>query len=773
MSDTKTLQAAKLLTQSGISVIPTKPDSKSPALTSWKQWQHEIAPEELLERWFHNGNGISWLMGAISGNAGLIDFDKPGLYDLFSDACKDNMLDDIEQKCVLIQTPRDGRHIVFRCDQPEPGNQKLARSVDGEVLIETRGEGGYARTCPTPGYKLLRGDPTNLPLLTAEERYALKQVAKLFDEFIHDPEERTENTQQEAGNSPGDDYSLRGDYEAVLEKYGWRRLHRHGERQTWTRPGKEVRTVSATTGYAGRRMLYVFSSNGLPFEPDRKYSPFAVYTMLEHGTDTGAFARAASQLGRDGFGEPAAQHKTRVRGKRLVKVETEEEKEKAEEPDAKWTEFELAKFWARRMENQFLWVEGEQWWRYSGNVWRYSSSAKARQCVQLFLEEAGCVTPAKVRNVLFLAESELGPVEMSSFDAQQLWIPLANGVYDISSGQLLPHDPLHRLTHIVPYEYDERAECPTWRQCLNEWMLTDKGQTCQEWIDILQEFFGYCLIPDTRAQVSMLWNGEGGNGKGVATRVLEGLVGRDYTTAIAVEQLHDPYQRAEIQGKLVGFVNEPDPKAMQKNGNHFKAIVGGDPINARRPTEKVFTFKPVCRVIISTNELPSTRDTSIGYYRRLIMIDWRYNVPADRRDQDLDDKLRQELPGIFNWALEGLRRFRERRKFEIPEESRLLLEGYRKENDPIGRYFKEELVFDVNAWASAKTLYHNFKRWSETIGIRIETDTAFGKRLSKVGCIRSLGTVDGQRVRGWKGVREISDVDMEQQTDEEDYSKYK
>lgn len=430
-----------------------------------------------------------------------------------------------------------------------------------------------------------------------------------------------------------------------------------------------------------------------------------------------------------------------------------------EEPAEDASDLALAHAWAHEAENTWLYMEGDQWFRFVGGRWRYASSEGAQAAVQTFLQrmyDAGVVkklTATLVRNVLFLAKSLLGPHEMTELDAHSTWISLANGVYDTQADTLSPHAPEHLLTYQAGYDYVPSADCPLWRACVDTWLLTTDGATCREWVEIIQEWFGYCLIPDTSAQTAMFWIGEGGNGKGVATRILERLIGPDYCTAIPVEQLHDPYHRAELQGKLVGFVDEPDPRALQKNGNWFKSLTGEGTISARRPTEKVFSFMPKVRIVVTANDLPGTRDVSRGFFRRVLMVEWRYNVPDEKKDPELYEKLALEMPGILNWALEGLRRFRARgRRFVVPEESARLLEGYKLSEDTIGRFVKEECKREPDDHTPSKALYREYRKWSEENGTRPETDVMFGRRLTKMGFERVVKRIGTSTIRVWNGI---------------------
>ena len=774
MGSTPNIKTTRLcalhLLRSGISVLPVTPGSKRPSV-AWADFQCRRATSLEAEIWFAQESGIGVVAGEISGNLLILDFDRAGLWLEYVQACLDNDVT-LPEDCAVVETPSGGHHLYLRSDAKVGGNRKLARSADGKTLIETRGEGGYALTWPTPGYVKVSGALNTVPTLPAGHVEALLAIARLFDCYA--PEEATETRpapqEREPGTelSPGEDYNARGDYEGLIEAHGWRRLHRRGSVQTWTRPGKVERECSATTGYGGTRMLYCFSTNAQPFEAERKYDPFGVYVRLEHDGD---FKAATKALAAQGYGAPSLPSKSVRTGKRAVNHppgnasaspagsgEGVQPVEETEVPDGEMSAFEIACMWARLVENQFCYVEGGQWWRYDLNQWRYASADEAYRSIQEFLEATGKITQSRVKECLFLAQSRLGPLKMAQFNSRATWIPLANGVFDVETGELIPHSPQHFITHCSTFEYNEQAECPIWNRCLEQWMLRADGQTtCQEWIDVLQEWYGYCMIPDTRAQMAMLWNGEGSNGKGTSTRLLEALLGRSNTTPVPIEELHNEYTRAELHGKLVGFVNEPDMRAMKKNGNWFKAVVGGDPISARRPTEKVFSFVPVCRIIITTNKLPPTSDLTNGYWRRLLMIDWRYDIPQTERDADLDDKLRAELPGIFNWAVTGLHRYRARRKFVIPEESDMLMNDYKSSQDSIEQFFEQECSFDDPfCRTSARELNKAYR--DTTVGRNPDSDKMLAKKLAAKGCKRVKTRVNGIQGWYWEGVGIMSQM---------------
>jgi hypothetical protein len=120
--------------------------------------------------------------------------------------------------------------------------------------------------------------------------------------------------QNGTGNRPGDDFNRRAGWEEVL--MGWTLARRIGAVAFWRRPGKDGNCWSATTGHCkneqGQDLLYVFTSNAHPFQPEKSYSRFAAYTLINHAGDYKAAARA---LAGKGYGEQRPQqHANRMNG---------------------------------------------------------------------------------------------------------------------------------------------------------------------------------------------------------------------------------------------------------------------------------------------------------------------------------------------------------------------------------------------------------------------------------------------------------------------------
>ncbi len=291
---TSLLPTALAYRESGLSVLPAVRLQKRPRLPGWKNFQLRIPQERQIVEWFSKPeDAICVVTGQVSGNLEMLDFDRGG--DRF-EAWKQQIPPELFARLVIETSQSGGKHVIYRCLEPINGNMKLAMGFrDGALvtLIETRGEGGLFLCAPTLGYTIEQGSLTEIPELTPQERETLLETAWSLNEYLPTAEVPVDS-QFVPENRPGDDFNNRGDVRALLVKHGWT-LVKGGENELWRRPGK-------TNGWSASlrdKSFYVFSGNAAPLEPNRAYSPFAVYAWLEFGGD---FEMAARMLRQQGYG---------------------------------------------------------------------------------------------------------------------------------------------------------------------------------------------------------------------------------------------------------------------------------------------------------------------------------------------------------------------------------------------------------------------------------------------------------------------------------------
>ena len=226
---------ARRLVTAGLSVIPIRPDgTKRPALDAWRPYQQARPDAATLASWFHHGEGLAVIGGAVSGQLEILDFDAPELFTPWC-ALVEEHCPGLVARLPLVQTPSDGRHVYYRC-KIITGNLRLARRLDvgeaPETVIETRGEGGYAVAPPSPPtchplqrpYIMLPGNLAAIPMITVPERSCLLHAARAFNRYVT-PQRMVSGSlggilPRAGGHRPGDAFNAHADWSRLLGPVG-------------------------------------------------------------------------------------------------------------------------------------------------------------------------------------------------------------------------------------------------------------------------------------------------------------------------------------------------------------------------------------------------------------------------------------------------------------------------------------------------------------------------------------------------------------------------
>ena len=235
----------------GLSVVPPAEDGTKRPYCEWTDYQQRRPAREQVEAWYSgNRNGLGIVNGAVSGGLESIEFDDHITYIAFNADAEAAGLGDLVKRIesgYLEQSPSEGIHWPYYCTEI-CGNTKLAKrpkapdEMSGpgdkiEVLIETRGEGGYLIVAPSNGrvhptgrpYTRLAGSFATIATITPEERSDLWQLARTFDLTPAGTDEGTVRPPvTEMGGRPGDDYNAKAEWKTLLEDNDWTHVFGRG-----------------------------------------------------------------------------------------------------------------------------------------------------------------------------------------------------------------------------------------------------------------------------------------------------------------------------------------------------------------------------------------------------------------------------------------------------------------------------------------------------------------------------------------------------------------
>lgn len=311
-------------------------------------------------------------------------------------------------------------------------------------------------------------------------------------------------------------------------------------------------------------------------------------------------------------------------------------------------------------------------------------------------------------------------------------INLLNGTFIISPEAIFlkNFDRKDFLTHQLPFAYEENADCPLFEQYLNR-VLPDK--TLQ---DILAEYLGYAFVSNSKLKLekAMILVGSGANGKSVLFELMRALFGEENISSYSLSSLtsKEGYHRAMLSDKLLNYASEISPSM---DPTFFKQIVSGEPIEARLPHKDPFILKDYARFLFNTNSLPKNVEHNEAFFRRLIILEFKVTIPEDERDPNLAQKIiASDLPGIFNWVLDGLSRLLTNQGFTYSEAVEKALTNYKLNSDSVHLYMDEK-GYEVgeDEKIDAYEIHHDYQEYCKNSGYRPCARNTFNERLRFLG----------------------------------------
>ena len=290
-----------------------------------------------------------------------------------------------------------------------------------------------------------------------------------------------------------------------------------------------------------------------------------------------------------------------------------------------------------------------------------------------------------------------------------------NGTLDLRTGKLMPHDQSHLCTKQVPISYDPDAVCPTWKAFLKR-VVPDA-----ELRAYLQRAVGYTLTGIVTGQCFFFLHGFGANGKstfmGVLMRLISAYHGHADRTVIMQQANKDnEYALAELKGQRLVTVSEVDERD-SFDENTIKNMTGGeDPIQARSPYGRPFTYLPEFKLWLCGNHKPRISGSDNGIWRRPKLIPFTESIPVEERDANLKDKLTAELPGILAWAVRGCLAWQKEGGLQDPKVVSDAINEYRDSMDVLKHYLTERVDACPGSQMGSTKLYDDYKEWCQDSG---------------------------------------------------------
>ncbi|WP_432789357.1 phage/plasmid primase, P4 family [Brevibacterium sp. K11IcPPYGO002] len=447
----------------------------------------------------------------------------------------------------------------------------------------------------------------------------------------------------------------------------------------------------------------------------------------------------------------------------------------------RWTDSGVAERWVDSVSNEWCWTAGSGFRAWDGHVWEHADDAEALESLRQFgkrevvaeLDDTASddtkdavnrLEAKQLKAALSLAKGQMVE-DLAEFDQDPDIAVAPNGVIDLVTGELLPHDPARLVTKCCGIEYVPGATHPDWDQALTS--------LPSEVADYMQIRFGQALTgypPDD--DVMAILRGRGENAKTTMIAAVRNAFG-DYAVLLSDKVLlgdtrDHSTEMMSLRGSRLAYIEEL-PEARHLNTQRLKKINGSDEVTARYVHKDNITFKATWGLAISTNYEVLVEETDHGTWRRLQEIRFPFTYkkshepltrPTDRHgDPRLRDAVKhgtEQQQAVLVWLVEGAKRWyaNNRTMPEPPEQVRADTLAWRKLNDQVLAYCEERLVLDPDSAVWINDLHAEFGEWLRGRGHNAWAMPKMRSRFADCGWLKDANAHFTGRVR--RDPREVS-----------------
>lgn len=402
------------------------------------------------------------------------------------------------------------------------------------------------------------------------------------------------------------------------------------------------------------------------------------------------------------------------------------------------------------------------WWMYRTRQWAKAEELDVKEALYDALEHATFFdgtkdeggekkdiykpwkpTPGKVHGVLEPLQTQVNKHVRNDVDAPtwigadrsnpaREYLPMRNGLLHLPTRTLEPHTPALFSTYCLPFDYDRAATCPTWAGFLSEIFAHDpKGQL------MVQEYAGYIVSGRLDMHKGLLIVGPSRAGKGVISGALRQLVGVSNAQSPSLRDFATDFGLAGLVGKPLATVEDARGDDDRRNNTLVERllnITAGDAVQINRKNKEHWTGTLPTRLVLISNEMPRFMDASGAVVNRFMAVHLEKSF-LGKEDKTLPAHISAEMPGILNWALEGLTRLESQGRFTVPDTMAGMLEQMQDLASPVAAFIADTYTVTGNQSdrVTMSEVHLTYKGWCQDMGTKSVSQTELMRRINAAG----------------------------------------
>ena len=336
-----------------------------------------------------------------------------------------------------------------------------------------------------------------------------------------------------------------------------------------------------------------------------------------------------------------------------------------------------------------------------------------------------------LKNMLDLSKPAL-VVPLEQLDANRDIMNTPDGIIELPTGKLRPHDPADDCTMITNFAPGDQGE--------DEWYEFLDMTTCEDGSmeGYLQDVAGLASFGKVKEEKVILAHGEGENGKSTLFGALGYAMG-SYSGSIAVKILttdksNQGASLATLRGKRLVVTGELE-EHQRLSVSMLKQIASTDPLVIEEKYRMPETITPSHTIVLYTNHLPRVGSTDHGTWRRLVVVPFKASIKPQQKILNYAEVLAQRCgPAIMKWIIQGaVNVARNGYKVPVPECVEEATEQYKEKEDWLNNFIDDICIKDPNATVGGQALYNAYQDWARETGDYIRRRTDFNKALESAG----------------------------------------
>jgi len=306
------------------------------------------------------------------------------------------------------------------------------------------------------------------------------------------------------------------------------------------------------------------------------------------------------------------------------------------------------------------------------------------------------------------------------------FINLKNGVLDLETGQLLPHDPEFYFKNYVNVKYNPELNIP---KKIIDFLLDRADGNDEKFIDLL-EALAFPLLPDYRIHVAIMLVGETHRGKTTYLILLQRIYGKENASYLTIQQIskaseEHPFILTSLIDKMINIADDLPERPITDVGL-FKQLTGESPILAEKKFGGTISFVNRAKMFFSANKIPEVYENTDAFFSRWLIIEFNKPIQNEKpnfvNELTSEDELSNILP-LLEWIARN--KLMKNTKFtfqKTPEEN---AELYAKHSNSAKLYCEKRLNVKPEGKILKENLFKDYKKWCEKHGYLEETEKSF------------------------------------------------